>query len=146
MTDESGLGRAEVLRLLELHREDMRRVDDERSKASNLILLLSAALIGTERIGLASQLSIFVAFLGLLGTVIVVKLYERYTLYKGLYRNAQLRLAKNADDLAVLGVGHQLESKSRLLLLIQHVKLFHIWLVIHISIFLLGLWLALNNG
>jgi hypothetical protein len=136
--DTSTLQRAEVFRLMEMYRDDMKRMDEERSRASNIILLLTTALVGTQRIGLTHNVSVFVAALGLMGVLIVVKLYERYLLYKALYRETQRKLAKSDQDLHLLGIDFEKTERGHFLRAIQKIKLFHVWIIIHASIFALG--------
>jgi hypothetical protein len=122
-----------------MYRDDMKRMDEERSRASNIILLMTAALVGTQRIGITSSVSGFVAALGLIGIFVVVKLYERYLLYKDLYRKTQRHLATTEADAELLGIDHEKVKRNNLINTIQKVKLFHVWIIIHFCIFVLGI-------
>lgn len=141
MTEET------LLKILEMHRSDMRLMDEQRTQISNIIFVANLALFGS--IGVLTEHDrnfwqpVFIIFLSIVGVIFVLKLYERYKMYKKLYRLTQEALCSNENDEFIFGLKNNLDHCPYFPNFFVKAKLFNLWIFLHLTTAIMGVILLI---
>ncbi|MEQ2668057.1 hypothetical protein AAAT91_16815 [Bacteroides uniformis] len=136
-----------LLKILEIHRNDMRLMDEQRSQISNIIFVANLALFGSIGVLTENNRScwqpIFVIILSIIGIIFVLKLYERYKMYKQLYRLTQEALCSDKNDELILGLKNNLDHCPYFPHFFIKAKLFNLWIFLHLATAIMGIILLI---
>ncbi|MBC8235498.1 hypothetical protein H8E77_38615 [bacterium] len=133
-----------LLKFCEQYWEEMRHIENQRATITNIIIVITSAIIGfIAQKGISSNLlplTTLLIILGIYGALTVTKLYERHQF-------GQVRLNhwyKRIDELNPNAQFLQLRSVADAEHKTQHprterLKLHYFWLALHITITLLGI-------
>jgi uncharacterized membrane protein len=126
-------------------REQLRQSEIQRATLTNFLLVITAALsaliIQQKFDDFTIPLCIFVALLGLYGALTVAKYYERAA-----YHQSQARaLTSTLATMGALGSDDALDknraSHYERFPILHRLRLHHLWVVLHLGIFLYGITL-----
>lgn len=137
-----------LLKLYEQEWAQARHIEEQRAAITNLILIISAAVLGLiSQKGLTPELlplTLLIIALGIYGVVVTQKLYERHHFcvdrarfwrkrIDELHPNALIEKTKSDSDAFHLTKFPRLEK----------LKLHHLWNILHLAIALTGLVLSI---
>lgn len=120
-------------------------MDSQRQTISNVVLILSLAIIGylvkSDDSTLIKFLPLVLMLLGSYGIFVVAKMYERYKYYKSRANAAleALTAAEPTEEMSVFEIldnadrDHSAEYPQRV-----RIKVYMLWYVIHLVIILVG--------
>jgi hypothetical protein len=128
--------------------DEIRHIENQRATLTNLIILIASAIVGLMvQKGLSRgflPLAILLILLGIYGTAITLKLYERYnflqTRLEHFYRRID-ELHPNTKFLQIRGAAYD-EHNVQFPRLVR-LKVHRLWLALHIAISISGIVLVI---
>ncbi len=139
---------------IELYREHglwSRHQESQRAVVSNLIITISAALIGVivfdNQINNAdTPATIFIVLLGIFGTLFSYKYYERFHFHDSRIEAYKKELDKFIPEVNISDIEEDADKTSKnKFLFLRKCGLFSFWILFSLSILLLGLILTFKS-
>lgn len=133
-----------LLKFCEEYWDEMRHTENQRSTMTNIVIVISFAVIGfISQKGISQDilpLGILLALLGLYGTIMTAKLYERHQFGQTRLNHWYIRIDELHPDAQFLALRDAADAEHRTRYpKMAKVHLHHLWYFLHISITLLGI-------
>lgn len=131
-----------LLKMIEEGWSLAKQSEDQRATMTNYIIVISAAIFGfIMNKGIAKEvwpLSVLLVMLGIYGAIISAKLYERFKLHEHIVIKIIQRLDELHPDAQLQQLVRAAEKEHNTKFRLVRLRLNWLWLVLHITIALLG--------
>ena len=137
-----------LLKLTEIHSGYMRQNEDHRVQITNIVLLITSAILGfVGQRGLSFDvlpLTELLIALGIYGVVVTAKLYERWNFFRERCEAAERKLDELHPDVGLNKLWQEASDiNAKHFANLNRIRLHWLWIVLHLAIATAGLILTL---